>query len=416
MEPDATDSLVQAYQRVRRQSLSLCEGLLPDDLGLQAVEETSPLKWHLAHVTWFFETFLLKPFVPDYEAFDERFEILFNSYYNGVGRQHPRGQRHLLSRPGIEQVFDYRRHVDGAMLRLLRRESGDAVRERTRLGLEHEQQHQELMLTDLKYNLALNPLRPAYRTASLPPCPVRIQTFVAFDGGLASCGADGSEAFSFDNEHPRHRTWLEPFALARHPVSNGDFLQFVRDGAYQNPLLWLADGWARVQCDNWRHPQQWVQQDDAWFEFSLHGLVPLDPQRPVTHVSYYEAEAFARWAGARLPTEQEWEHAARQQSLEGQFADSPYLHPLGGTDDAPLADMFGSVWEWTGSAYLPYPGYQPAPGAIGEYNGKFMCNQWVLRGGSCATPPGHVRASYRNFFYPPDRWQFTGLRLAKTAP
>ena len=413
----AARGIAQHFAQVRVRSEQLCEHLPADDFGLQAMPETSPLKWHLAHVSWFFETFVLKEFDARYRPFDPAFEMLFNSYYNGVGRPFPRPNRHLLSRPTLDTVYAYRRHVDEAMQSMLDEGSlPEALLRRTVTGLHHEMQHQELMLTDLKYNLACNPLYPAYHDAELPTVvsaqPLR---FVGFEGGLVDIGAAADEPFSFDNEHPRHRYWLEPYALANRPVTNGEYLAFIEDGGYGNPLLWLSDGWASVQKECWTHPMYWRRIDGGWYEFTMHGLQPLAADRPAVHLSYYEADAFARWAGGRLPTEQEWEHAAASRSAdEGQFCHpEDCLHPGPGCEQDGIWGMYGGVWEWTASPYVAYPGYRPASGAIGEYNGKFMCNQQVLRGGSCATPPGHVRASYRNFFYPPDRWQFSGLRLAR---
>ncbi len=403
-------SIAEQYQSVRTRSETLCAHLPVDDFGLQAMPETSPLKWHLAHVSWFFETFILRTFNPDYRVFDEAFESLFNSYYHGVGRQHPRAQRHLLSRPTLEQIHAYRKHIDRAMQALLTAaEIPEEVISRTRLGLHHEAQHQELMLTDLKYNLACNPTFPAYWPAGPGAAETRPVHYTAFEGGLTETGASGEESFSFDNEHPRHAHWLEPFELASRQVSNAEYLSFIEDSGYTNPMLWLSDGWSTVQTGQWQHPLYWRRLDGVWHEFTLHGLVPLDANRPAVHLSYYEADAFARWAGCRLPTEQEWEHAARGTATGD--SDSTGLHPQYAPDAS--AGYFGVVWEWTSSPYSPYPGYRPAAGAIGEYNGKFMCNQQVLRGSSCLTPAWHARASYRNFFYPPDRWQFSGMRLAR---
>ena len=414
----ASDTLANALQQVRQQSVAYCEPLALEDYGLQAVAETSPPKWHLAHTSWFFETFILKPFANGYSVFHPQFEYLFNSYYNGIGEQFPRPSRGLLSRPTVAEVLAYREHVDRAMLALLEaleHPQRETILTRTLLGIHHEHQHQELFFTDIKFSLHINPLTPAYRQAPVPwqqgACPDH--GWLAFDGGLSECGAGVNEPFVFDNETPRHRVWLEPFSLARSLVTNDAFLAFVEDGGYRNPALWLADGWAEVRQHGWQHPLYWRQRDNQWFEYTLHGEQPLDPHRPVCHLSAYEADAFARWAGARLPTEFEWEHAAAGQSVSGQFVDSAHLQPLSGGGDGPLQDLFGSVWEWTSSAYSPYPGFRMAEGAIGEYNGKFMCNQLVLRGGSCVSDRRHIRASYRNFFYPRDRWQFSGLRLAR---
>ncbi len=421
----ATDGVAQQerlladYRRVRRFTERLCEPLEIEDFVIQTAVETSPPRWHLAHVSWFFETFLLRPFLPGYRVFHERFEYLFNSYYEQTGTGFwPRPERGLLSRPTVAEVYDYRRHVDSGIVALIERcAAGDwpTVAARLETGLNHEQQHQELLVTDIKRNFAHNPLRPAYRS-DLPaapiadPGPVR---FIPIEGGLVEIGA-GPEGFAWDNEHPRHRVYLAPFALADRPVTNGEFLAFVEDGGYGNPALWLSDGWAAVQSHGWDAPLYWERTADGWQTMTLGGLRPLNPAEPVCHVSYYEADAFATWAGRRLPTEAEWEHAAASLPVEGNFVDDGWLHPRPAPGaDGGLRQLFGDVWEWTGSAYLPYPGYRPPAGALGEYNGKFMCSQMVLRGGSCASSRDHCRASYRNFFYPQERWQFMGFRLAE---
>ncbi len=408
-----TQSLATALTAVRSQSLALCEPLTVEDFGLQAVAETSPPKWHLAHTSWFFETFILKPFAADYRSWHSAFEVMFNSYYNGVGAQHPRHQRGLLSRPGVEEIMDYRAHVDRHMQALLADEghpARDNIFQRTILGMHHEQQHQELLLTDLKYSFFQNPLYPRYSEQPLPgaddPGP---WGWLDYAGGTVTVGHEG-DGFCFDNEQPAHPFILAPFQLADRLVTNADYLAFMMDDGYQRPELWLADGWAHSQQAGWRHPLYWLKQDNEWLEYTLHGLQPLSLHAPVCHLSAYEADAFARWCGARLPTEFELEHALKHSPVDGQFVDSGQYHPVLTTK---TPGFYGSVWEWTQSAYSPYPGYQPADGAIGEYNGKFMANQLVLKGGSCATPASHIRSSYRNFFYPPDRWQFTGLRLTR---
>jgi ergothioneine biosynthesis protein EgtB len=416
---------------VRRASEALCAPLAVDDYGVQPMADASPAKWHLAHTTWFFETFLLHPYARGYQAFHPQFEHLFNSYYQGVGQPYPRGRRGVLSRPTVADVYAYRRHVDAAMARLLEHLDGD-VAERLMLGLQHEQQHQELLLTDLKVTFGTNPLLPAYRSdlpssAGVDPGPLQ---FVAFAGGVYPVGADaGARAFCFDNETPRHDVLLRPFALADRPASNAEYLAFVDDGGYRRPDLWLSDGWAALAGSSidvaardvpaaqpMPGPMYWFRRSGDWWEYRLGGAARLDPGAPVTHISYYEADAFARWCGCRLPTEQEWEVAAAPLDPVGHFADRDRLHPaaVALTPGAPaLRQMFGDVWEWTASPYVPYPGYRPLPGTLGEYNGKFMSNQLVLRGGSCVSAPGHLRASYRNFFYPADQWQFTGIRLAR---
>jgi ergothioneine biosynthesis protein EgtB len=352
--------------------------------------DASPVKWHLAHTTWFFETFVLERHAGGHRPFHPAFRFLFNSYYNAVGEQFPRPQRGMVSRPGLQEVLRYRAYVDAGMARLLggRALSAEAL-DLVELGLQHEQQHQELILTDVKHLLSLNPLEPAYGARA--PHPARTAQPLAWracEGGAVEIGHDGT-GFAFDNELPRHGQLLVPFEIASRPATNGEYLAFVEDGGYRRPELWLSEGWQAVLAQRWEAPLYWRRRDGAWHEFTLRGLQPLDPECPVSHVSHFEADAYARWANARLPTEFEWEHAAR----DG-----------------------GQVWEWTSSSYGPYPGYRPAPGAVGEYNGKFMSNQYVLRGGSCATPAGHARRSYRNFFPSAARWQFSGVRLARDVP
>ncbi|MEY6433479.1 ergothioneine biosynthesis protein EgtB [Thioalkalicoccus limnaeus] len=406
------------FQQVRTFSERLCEPLAIEDYGLQTTLEASPPKWHLAHVSWFFETFLLRPYQPGYRVFHPRFEYLFNSYYEQTGTGFwPRPERGRLSRPTVAEVYDYRHHVDEAMSRLIVScpdADWPALSQRLLIGLHHEQQHQELLVTDIKQHLAYNPLRPAYR-ADLPQAPLKDPDPIAwqtFDGGLIEIGAP-PEAFAYDNERPRHRVFVAPFALADRPVTNGEYLAFMADGGYEDSVHWLSDGWATVKERGWRHPPYWEQQDGTWQIFTLAGMRPLNPAEPVCHLSYYEAEAFATWAGKRLPTEAEWELAARGRTLSGNFVDAGWLHPRPAGSEDGLRQLFGDIWEWTGSAYLPYPGYRAPAGALGEYNGKFMCNQMVLRGGSCASSQDHLRPSYRNFFYPHERWQFQGLRLAE---
>ena len=401
--------MVLQFEAVRAQTERLVAPLENEDFGLQAMADASPPKWHLAHTTWFFETFVLIPFDTGYEVFNPHFEHLFNSYYNGVGTPFPRHQRGQLSRPTVAEVFAYRRCVDEAMTRLLAGTGDKDVARRVELGLHHEQQHQELLLTDLKYNFSCNPIAPAYRrdlhttddNAGGEPGQLE------FEGGMVEIGA--RDGFAFDNETPRHKVHLHPFALADRLVTNGEFADFIEDGGYENHEHWLSDGWATVREAGWQAPIYWRRQEDGWTEFTLAGERPLDRAAPVVHVSGYEADAFARWSGARLPSEAEWEHAAADEPVHGNFVETDALHPQPARGSR---QMFGDVWEWTSSAYGPYPGYRPLEGTLGEYNGKFMANQLVLRGGSCATPEGHMRASYRNFLYPPDRWQFSGIRLA----
>jgi ergothioneine biosynthesis protein EgtB len=406
----------QKYAAIRDASVTLVAPLSAEDCAIQSMPDASPAKWHLAHTTWFFETFILQPRARGYRVFDPAFGYLFNSYYNALGERHPRPERGMLSRPSLEQVLAYRRHVDAAIYELLERETPPLLE----LGLQHEQQHQELLLTDLKHLLSRNPLKPAYQKHwPLTPIRARAPRWVGFAGGLHEIGyeSNGNGAgFCFDNEMPRHRVWLEDFEVASHPVTHGDFIAFIEDGGYRKPELWLSAGWDLVRARGWEAPEYWVRRDGGWRTFTLHGEAAVDPNTPICHVSFFEAEAFARWAGARLPSEAEWEVAARSAPLAGNFVESGALHPLALREDpAPgmLAQVFGDVWEWTRSDYGPYPGYRPAAGAVGEYNGKFMCGQYVLRGGSCATPASHIRATYRNFFPPDARWQFSGLRLAK---
>ena len=400
--------LSTAFGHVRQRTLHLAEPLTAEDCCAQSMPDASPIKWHLAHTTWFFETFVLEPHEPGFRPHNPAFRVLFNSYYNGVGAKHPRAQRGLLTRPTLAEVQAYRAIVDARMLRLLAAapENGELAA-LVELGLQHEQQHQELILTDVKHLLSRNPLYPAYVDSPLPASgPVAPLAWIDFDGGLAEIGHAG-EGFAFDNESPRHRQYLQPFALASRLVTNGEYLEFVEAGGYRDPALWLSDGWDLVANGTLAEPLYWVSDGDRRREFTLHCLQALDLARPVTHVSLYEADAYARWRGARLPTEAEWEFAARDAALT-----CGDLHPRAAGSSG-LAQMFGECWQWTASSYAPYPGFAPAAGAIGEYNGKFMVNQYVLRGSSCATPHGHARASYRNFFPAGARWQFSGIRLAR---
>jgi ergothioneine biosynthesis protein EgtB len=414
------DALPRHYERVRSRSIELAEPLAPEDMVVQSMPEVSPTKWHLAHVTWFFERFVLKAHLPGYREFDPRYDFLFNSYYYTAGQMHSRSRRGLLSRPTVDEILAYRRHVDEALARLLAG-AGDQVRFLIVLGLNHEQQHQELLLTDIKHVLGQNPLEPVYREDAATPSgekagPLEWQ---GFPGGVAEIGAAG-EDFCYDNETPRHRAWLEDFELATRPVTNAEFRGFIEDGGYERPELWLSDGWATILAEGWDRPLYW--SEDRKQVFTLGGPRPVDGDAPASHLSYYEADAYARWAGARLPTEAEWELASRSASStcadspagEGHFVEAGHLQPRAAEPGAGLRQMFGDVWEWTASPYAPYPGFEPLAGSLGEYNGKFMCSQLVLRGGSCATPAGHIRPTYRNFFYPRDRWQFSGLRLARS--
>ncbi|MCG6869646.1 MAG: ergothioneine biosynthesis protein EgtB [Gammaproteobacteria bacterium] len=408
------------YRRIRQASETLAAPLEIEDYVIQATLEASPPKWHLAHVSWFFETFLLSPFLKGYQVFHPDFRYIFNSYYDQIsGGYFPRPQRGLLSRPTVAEVYRYRQYVDGHMEKLIRTVSDKdwpQVNDRLRIGVNHEQQHQELLLTDIKFNLAFNPLRPAYRS-DLPasePRNVPDTQWMPFDGGQATIGFSG-DGFAFDNEVPGHKVTLGDYRLSSRPVTNAGYQEFIEDGGYGNPALWLADGWRIVRTEDWTAPLYWERRDGVWVTMTLGGPRPVAATEPVVHVSYYEADAYATWAGRRLPTEAEWENAAGTVPVKGNFVESGYLHPLPAAGEGELLQMYGDVWEWTQSAYLPYPGYAPPDGALGEYNGKFMCGQMVMRGGSCATPTDHIRPSYRNFFYPRDRWQFKGFRLAEDA-
>ncbi len=410
--------LAEAYCRVRRQSLLLCEPLTPEDMMVQSCADASPAKWHLAHTTWFFETFVLREFAHAYRPFRSDFVWFFNSYYNAVSAQPEKKLRSSFSRPTADEILAYREYVDAAMEELLSTASG-AAEERVVLGLNHEQQHQELLVTDIKHAFWSNPLHPAYASGPLdlrdPRGAPPAVAWIDFPGGLAEIGHAG-DAFCFDNETPRHRVFLEPFRLASRPVTCGEYLQFIEEGGYSRSELWLSEGWTTAQNERWESPLYWRRdpEDCSWQVFTLRGIIPLDDllAAPVCHISYFEADALARWAGACLPTEAEWEVAAAPLPIAGNLLDNHSLHPLPVRGASQLQQIFGDVWEWTASSYLPYPGFRPLPGALGEYNGKFMCNQMVLRGGSVATPASHLRASYRNFFPPATRWQFSGVRLA----
>jgi len=412
---DAVDP-VRAYAGVRSCTMQLAAPLSAEDACVQSMPDASPAKWHLAHTTWFFETFLLERFEAGFKPFEAAFRVLFNSYYNGVGDKHPRPQRGLLTRPALARIHDYRARVDERMQSVLRVHGGNPqVRSLLALGLNHEQQHQELLLTDIKHLLSANPLAPAYqdRPASPAPAPAALD-WIDFAGGVAAIGHRGA-GFAFDNETPRHEVLLRPYRLASRLVSNAEYLEFVEAGGYANPQTWLAEGWEWVVQNRLAQPLYWRRADGGWKEFRMGGLLPLDAGTPVVHLSYFEADAYARWASARLPTEAEWEHAAARCDVAGNFADDGGFHPRAAAGASGLRQMFGDAWEWTQSSYAPYPGFRIAEGAIGEYNGKFMVNQYVLRGGSCATPADHIRASYRNFFPTGARWQFSGIRLARDA-
>ncbi len=404
---------IDAYRKTRAYSEWICSPRETDDYQLQSIVETSPPKWHIAHVSWFFETFILTPFLSGYRPFHPSFAYLFNSYYETVGSMHPRPKRGMLSRPTVTVVYEYRAYVDEHMLTLLSsldKSNRDDVLFRLQLGLNHEQQHQELLFMDIKHNFSVNPLNPAYRgNLKVHLGTNRPVRWIEYEDGIRYIGAT-DERFHFDNETPRHGVLLKAWRLADRLVTNGEYLEFVQDNGYNDPRLWLADGWHLIRHRGWRHPLYWLGGDNEWREFTLGGIRPLEPHQPVSHLSCYEADAFARWAGKRLPTEAELECALATQPLNGNFANSDCLHPRAATDEG---QWYGDLWNWTSTPYSAYPGFKPLEGSMGEYNGKFMANQMVLKGGCCVTPAGHTRASYRNFFYPHDRWVFSGLRLAE---
>lgn len=418
------EELLRAYRATRSMTESLVEPLEPEDMVVQTMPDASPTKWHLAHTTWFFETLVLARSGAPYELFDEGYHQLFNSYYESLGNPYPQAERGLLSRPTVREILEYRRYVDRAMEELFATAPASelgALETTITIGLNHEQQHQELLLMDIKTVLARNPSRPAYPSRVAPSAkPLPPMEWATFEGGLVETGAPES-GFSYDNERPRHRVYLEPFELAPRPVTNGEYRAFMADGGYRRPELWLSDGWAHARKGNWSAPLYWEELEGRWQVMTLHGLQEPNPTAPVCHLSYYEADAYATWSGYRLPTEHEWEHAATQSapkpaSVDGTFLEDPNHHPAAlRTPPAPgaLGQMLGDVWEWTSSPYTPYPKYRPFEGELGEYNGKFMANQMVLRGGCCATPRNHLRPTYRNFYYPHQRWMFSGLRLAR---
>jgi ergothioneine biosynthesis protein EgtB len=413
--PDRALASGQRLATVRSRSESLCSPLEIEDYVIQASDSVSPPKWHLAHTTWFFETFILLPIAPGYRVFDEAYAHLFNSYYETAGTFFPRPQRGLLSRPTVAEIYRYRSHVDEALQSLLQdlpQRSAHDVLARMELGIEHEIQHQELLLTDVKYNFFINPLKPVYREIAISPSPANLPPmgWTEFAGGICEIGHDGV-GFSFDNERPRHQTLLRDFQLANRLVSNQEYLAFIADDGYQRAELWLSDGWHTINTRHWQAPLYWVREGSNWRQFTLSGMQPLNLEEPVAHLSYFEADAYARWANKRLPNEAEWEHAAATLVITGNFLESGSLHPQAARQSG-LTQLYGDLWEWTQSAYSSYPGFRPLPGTLGEYNGKFMIDQMVLRGGCCVTAQEHIRASYRNFFRPADRWMLSGLRLA----
>jgi len=402
-------ALSNRYRKIREQSLALIAGLQPEDTVVQSMPDVSPTKWHLAHVTWFFEHFVLEPGLKNYTRFDDHYHYLFNSYYYTAGQMHARPKRGLLSRPTLAQILDYRSHVDTAMQQLLQSNVADEhIAKVIMIGLNHEQQHQELLLTDVKHVFSCNPLQPPVSGTLDVAMTTAVDAYSYSDGnaGIRSIGSDGS-GFAFDNETPRHEALLQDHRIGNRLVCNGEYREFIQDGGYDNCELWLSDGWATVKEHGWRRPLYWDEALEQ--EFTLGGVREIDSNAPVCHVSYYEADAFARWSGARLPTEFEWEAAAETQAVRGNLLESNHWHPIASGG----AQYFGDVWEWTSSSYVPYPGFKPLDGTLGEYNGKFMCNQMTVRGGSCVTAHDHIRATYRSFFYPDARWQFLGIRLAK---
>jgi ergothioneine biosynthesis protein EgtB len=427
---DRVERLRDRFHQIRKFTNALCIGLEPEDCVVQSMPDVSPTKWHLAHTTWFFETFLLKKFVPGYRAEIPEYAYLFNSYYNAAGDMHRRDLRGLISRPTVSQAQRYRASVDSHIDDLLSNPDEsllDEIEPILILGIHHEQQHQELLITDIKHVFAQNPLYPVFRqrnrdVAANGSTPIR---FIDFDETVTAIGHDG-DGFAYDNEAPRHKALVPAFSLATRPVTNGEYIAFIEDNGYSRPAFWLSLGWMTVNEQRWNAPLYWTKREGTWWNFTLSGLRPVDQSEPLTHVSYFEADAYANWAGARLPTEFEWERAALSCPIEGNFVETEMFHPVPATvasavsaerpeQHRHLVQIFGDVWEWTRSAYSPYPGYRAVPGALGEYNGKFMCNQYVLRGGSCATSRTHIRPTYRNFFQPEKRWQFTGIRLARDA-
>jgi ergothioneine biosynthesis protein EgtB len=413
-------NLLARFHEVRDFTNLLSADLAPEDCVVQSMPEVSPTKWHLAHTTWFFETFILKKWLPRYQPEVPQYAYLFNSYYNAAGDMHRRDLRGLISRPTVEETRKYRASIDSHLDKLIAGADEKRFREIEPiliLGIHHEQQHQELLVTDIKHVFAQNPLYPVFRERKMDieSRDVPTQKFIEFDEVIVEIGHDGAD-FSYDNEGPRHRALVLPFSLASRPVTNGEYLEFMNDGGYTRPEFWLSLGWTTVNEQRWQAPLYWTKHDGAWWNFTLSGFRPVDENKPVTHISYFEADAFANWRGARLPTEFEWEYAAADCAIDGNFVEMESFHPQAAQNqskDRHLTQMFGDVWEWTRSAYSPYPGYHAGPGALGEYNGKFMCNQYVLRGGSCATSRTHIRRTYRNFFQPDKRWQFTGIRLAR---
>jgi ergothioneine biosynthesis protein EgtB len=410
------ESILKHFKDTRAFSNYLVEPLEVEDFVIQASEFASPTKWHLAHTSWFFETFVLEKFDDDFDSLHPQYAYFFNSYYLQTGVPFTRAKRGVLSRPTVKEVFEYRQYVNEQVEAFINSASEELWKEAAKvieIGINHEQQHQELILTDLKYMLGQNPLLPVYRESDHKPVPkAEPLEWVSFEEQITEIGNAGGE-FTYDNEHPQHRTLVQDFELSNRLITNGEYLEYMNDGGYSESKLWLDEGWSAINENEWKAPLYWFRRDGKWMQFTLSGAREIDPNEPVTHVSYYEADAFARWKGVRLPTEQEWEHACGDLPIEGNFVEGESFHPTGSGSSQKLKQMYGDVWEWTMSAYAPYPNYKPLPGALGEYNGKFMANQYVLRGGSCATSKTHIRKTYRNFFHADARWQFSGIRLAK---
>ena len=410
--------LISRFNEVRNFTTKLCKPLEVEDFVIQSMPDVSPTKWHLAHTTWFFEAFILNKALPDYKSIHPLYTYLFNSYYVQIGERWTRNQRGVLSRPTVKEIFSYRKYVDEQMLEFIESCSEDIFKEYSKvieIGLNHEQQHQELLLTDIKHVLSINPLNPVYSKSKIKGengNEIGSLKWIQYEGGIQEIGNDSSQ-FCYDNETPLHKVLLQPFKFANRLITNGEFIEFIKDGGYKNTTLWLSDGWSMVESQKIKAPLYWEKKNGEWWNYTLNGFKPVNESEPVCHVSYYEAEAFAAWKAARLPTEAEWEIVSSGYDIEGNFVESENYHPKPFNDISKVNQTFGDVWEWTGSAYLPYPGFKPLAGALGEYNGKFMSGQMVLRGGSCATSKSHIRKTYRNFFPPSSRWQFMGIRLAK---
>ncbi len=417
METQVKNKLIERYTTIRKYSEELVRHLNTEDYIIQADTHVSPIKWHLSHTTWFFETFILESYKPAYKPFNPAYRTLFNSYYETLGSYHPRNYRGLISRPTVSEMYEYRTHVDSLIIELMNSDAFNTdMSSLIEMGLQHEQQHQELILMDTKYNFSFNPLYPSFHShgevnKEQSKMKVPDLIFHRVEGGLVEVGHNG-EGFSFDNEGPRHKVWLESYTLANRPVTNAEYTAFIKDGGYQNPEYWLSDGWNLVKNEGWEKPLYWIEKEGVWFYFTMFGLQKINMNEPVVHVSFYEADAYARWAGKRLPTEQEWEHAMQEVIIEGEFMEANLFEPTDVYTEKKFDKAFGDVWEWTRSPYVPYPESKPLDGTLGEYNAKFMSNQIILKGGSSVTPQTHIRVTYRNFFHPHMKWQYSGIRLA----